>query len=113
MKLPGASGAVIDDAKLRNYLLSFVHPIGRYKAAFFARFGYTPDNWRLLKADLLLLVQAAEARQTHVSVYGQKYEVRGIIKGPNGRAVEIVTIWMVRQGEKTPRFVTAFPGEEE
>jgi hypothetical protein len=113
VKLPGASLAVIEDAKLRDYLLSSTHSIGRYKAAFFARFGYTPDKWRSLKADLLHLVRSEEARPAQDSAYGRKYEVCGIIKGPNGRALEIVTVWIVLQQERTPRFITAYPGAKQ
>jgi hypothetical protein len=36
MVLPGSEHAVIDAAKLRDYLLSYEHPVGRFKAAFFA-----------------------------------------------------------------------------
>jgi len=43
-------------------------------------------------------------------VYGRKYEIRAILKGPNGRAAGVVSIWFVRTGEDFPRFVTAYPG---
>ena len=45
--------------------------------------------------------------------YGQKYLVRGILKGPSGRAAEVVTVWIIQSGEGVPRFVTAFPGGNE
>ena len=35
MKLPRAEHAVVEDAKVRDYLLSREHPVGRFKAAFF------------------------------------------------------------------------------
>ena len=41
MKLPNASRATIDAAKLRDYLLSPAHPVGRFKAPFFAALGYS------------------------------------------------------------------------
>ncbi|HET7673949.1 MAG TPA: hypothetical protein VFL54_00355 [Gammaproteobacteria bacterium] len=40
MKLPNAGAAVILPEKVRDYLLSPTHPIGRYKAAFFRSQGY-------------------------------------------------------------------------
>ncbi|MFI5395378.1 MAG: DUF6883 domain-containing protein [Candidatus Binatia bacterium] len=43
--------------------------------------------------------------------YGQKYEIRGALRGPAGRVAHVVTIWIVRPDEETLRFVTAFPGE--
>lgn len=50
--LPGAERAVIEAAKLRDYLLSPSHPIGRFKAAFFVPLGYSQEAWRTLAADL-------------------------------------------------------------
>jgi hypothetical protein len=48
MRLPNADNAIIPMEKLRDYLLSSRHPIGRFKAAFFAGLGYTkPDSARL------------------------------------------------------------------
>ena len=37
MSLPNLDRAVIDPAKVRDYLLSDVHPVGRFKAAFFKK----------------------------------------------------------------------------
>lgn len=44
--------------------------------------------------------------------FGQKYEVRGVITGPQNRPVELVTVWIVLSGEEVPRFITAYPGDE-
>jgi hypothetical protein len=44
MKLPNSDRATIDDRKLIDYVLSPEHPIGRFKAAFFRRHGFTMDN---------------------------------------------------------------------
>lgn len=43
MNLPGAEEAIVDDAKVRDYLLSREHPVGRFKATFFSGLGYTRD----------------------------------------------------------------------
>jgi hypothetical protein len=45
VKLPQADRAVVDERKVREYLLSRAHPIGRFKAAFFARAGFEAENW--------------------------------------------------------------------
>lgn len=39
MNLPAADRALIQPEKLHDYLLSTEHPVGRFKAAFFARLG--------------------------------------------------------------------------
>lgn len=41
VKLPGAERAFIDPSKVRDYLLSESHPVGRFKAAFFIALGYS------------------------------------------------------------------------
>ncbi len=45
------------------------------------------------------------------SPYGQKYEVRGRLRTPSGALVGMVTVWIILNGEASPRFVTAFPEE--
>ena len=49
MRLPNVDQATIDRAKLEGYLLSEVHPVGRFKARFFASLGFTAHNWRELE----------------------------------------------------------------
>lgn len=53
MKLPNADNAVIDQAKLITYLLSSAHPLGRHKARFFRRFGFSAAAWHKLAEALL------------------------------------------------------------
>lgn len=110
MVLPGAENAIIDDAKLRDYLLSHEHPVGRFKAAFFGTLGYTQVKWTMLRRDLLHLVKSGVATDGQSSPFGRKFEVRGTLNGPSGRHAEVMTVWVILVGETLPRFVTAFPG---
>lgn len=52
VKLPNAELAVIDAAKVRDYLLSESHPVGRFKAAFFKGLGFRADRWQDLESAL-------------------------------------------------------------
>jgi hypothetical protein len=45
MKLPNAQNAVVDERKVREYLLSPSHPVGRFKAKFFGSIGFAPEGW--------------------------------------------------------------------
>jgi hypothetical protein len=45
VRIPGAQEALIDRAKLEDYLLSTEHPIGRFKARFFTALGFTAADW--------------------------------------------------------------------
>lgn len=110
MPVPGVDRAVVEPRKVRDYLLSPAHPVGRFKAAFFVSLGYTPETWSVLSADLREHAASGEAHLAEASPFGQKYEVRGALKGPAGKEAEVVTVWIILSGEDFPRFVTAFPG---
>lgn len=107
--LPNVDRALIEDAKVRDYLLSGSHPVGRFKSVVFSALGYTQYEWMLLAVDLLALARSHPATAEQTSAHGQKYVVSGKLSGPNGRTGQFKTIWLVRTGEDFPRFVTALP----
>lgn len=76
---------------------------------FFGALGFTAESWSDLAEALceqhLVLEPSAEASTS----FGRKYELRGTLGGPSGRA-EVVSVWIIRTGEDRPRFVTAYPG---
>jgi hypothetical protein len=111
MTLPNGHLAAIEVEKVRDYLLSPEHPIGRFKARYFRALGYTRSDWSQLRGDLVALAGSGAAEPGRPSPYGQKYEVRGRLQTPSGASVGIVTIWIILNGEESPRFVTAFPEE--
>ncbi len=110
MVLPQADHAIVEEAKVRDYLLSREHPVGRFKAVFFEALGYSQADWSRLQTDLLDLCRHVDAIEGQASQFGRKYEVRGTLKGPSGRQAQVVTVWVVLMGEDAPRFVTAYPG---
>ncbi len=83
MKLPAAERVVVEPAKIRDYVLSTSHPVGRFKAPFFASLGYTSANWRRLDEDLRDLAISGDAVFGKASQWGQKYEIHGTLKGPS------------------------------
>jgi hypothetical protein len=109
VKLPGADRAVVDERKVRDYLLSRSHPIGRFKAAFFARAGFEAENWRDLASQLRELAIRGDATRGETSEYGAKYIISGILKGPRGLDLEVTTVWLVPTGGDAPRLVTVYP----
>lgn len=110
MTLPNADRAVIKGTKLFDYLLSNSHPVGRFKAKFFANLGYSQENWQRFETDLRNQHLTRPATLVGTTGHGRKYEIRAILNGPNGRASEVVSAWIIRNGEDVPRFVTAYPG---
>lgn len=45
MKLPNAHLAIVEEAKIRDYLLNAGHRFGVSKARFFSEFGFTLEAW--------------------------------------------------------------------
>lgn len=110
MSLPGADRAVVDDAKVRDYLLSLAHPVGRFKARFFVSLGYTAEEWWRLRDDILSLARSGQVALQSDGPYGRKFEVDGILGAlPSGRSAMVKTVWIIRAGENFPRLVTVFP----
>jgi hypothetical protein len=112
VKIPFAERAVVEGEKVREYLLSATHPVGRFKAAFFSLLGYTDEKWPELQRDLLQIAVRGDAVQGKFSRFGNKYEVPAILTGPSGRSAAVLTVWIVRHGEEIPRLVTAMPGDK-
>ncbi len=38
-----------------------------------------------------------------------KYAIRATLVRPSGQSADVVSVWVVRRGEESPRFVTAYP----
>lgn len=84
MRLPSAERAVVDEAKVRGYLLAAKHPVSRFKAAFFRTLVYTPTDWLHLQQSLVAHALTAEAIPESASPYGQKFRIRAMLQGPGG-----------------------------
>ena len=110
MGLPNADRAVVEDAKVRDYLLSPTHPVGRFKSVFFAALGFSAGQWSLLRDALLELARTGDAIPGQVSHFGLKFEIHAILRGPSGRQADVVAVWMVSNGQDFPHFITAHPG---
>jgi hypothetical protein len=111
VRIPHADRAVIDPRKLREYLLSRSHPLGRHKARFFRALGYGPSNWARLDRDLRFQHLTAPVAHVTETRHGTVFEIRAILRGPSGRSAGLVSVWIVRHGERHPSLVTAYPGE--
>ena len=110
MRLPAAERAYVDPAKVRDYLLSPVHPEGKFKAAFFARLGYRRANWPRLQRDLERLASSPGAVPSAPTAFGRLFILSVMLQGPTGGPRPVATVWIVRREEEFPRFVTAYPG---
>ena len=101
--------AVIAAEKLRDYILSPVHPDGWGKANYLAKLGYSQATWRRLAFDLRAQVLPRPARRARASPYGRKYEILAPLTGPNGKSAWIRTIWIIPNGQRRARLATLLP----
>jgi hypothetical protein len=99
-------------AKILDYLLDDTHPLGRAKAAFFARFGFDRATWQKLAESLHDHPERNSVAATISTAFGTKYLVRCRFATPDGRDPCILTVWMVEDGLQEARLVTAYPTDE-
>lgn len=109
MTLPNGDKAIVEEGKVREYLLSPSHPVGRFKSRFFAQLGFTSDHWEEFVAGLKRLAREGECRVGEVNEYGRKYLVGGPLAGPGGRTAEVVSVWIVLEEDDIPKLVTVYP----
>ena len=66
----------------------------------------------MLARDLHALAKTHEISDMATSPYGTKWEVQGILTGPNGQGLYVVTVWITLAASGETRFVTLFPDKE-
>ena len=108
MRLPNGTRAVVDEQKVKDYLLSESHPVGRFKARFFSGLGFGLENWEDFRSELLKLAGEGEAVEDEATDFGKKYKISGKIVGPKS-AADVVTVWILRTDANRPSLVTVYP----
>jgi hypothetical protein len=108
--LPNAARAEIAPEKLHGYLLSEVHPVGRFKARFFKALGFSADQWQELEHALRVQHLTHDAEQVPPNPDGQTYTIRSTLVGPNGQSAVVISVWFIPAGRDVAHFVTAYPG---
>ena len=105
MKLP--ADTTIAEDKLTRYLLL---PQARGdKSAFLARAGYALGNSDQLLRDLRTQILPLETVAVESNEFGQYYESRGTLTGPNGVTLAVRVIWMTEHLSGVTKFVTLIP----
>ena len=108
MLLPAGEQAVVEDAKLLDYVLNPEHPIGRHHAALFEQLlGITRRNSEVLKQQLLGAAASAAVAPGKPSPFGEKFEMRFPVRGPAGTR-PVLAVWMREPGQASPRLITCY-----
>lgn len=105
MKLPIDS--IISPDKICNYLL--VPKRKNDKSKWLAKAGYFLEHWETLERDLRIQILPLDAILSNDSIYGRMYEIVGELKGPNGIALTVRTIWISENESGLTKFVTLYP----
>jgi hypothetical protein len=109
MHLPHIDEAYVPEAKLSGYLLAADHASGRSKALFLNNLGFRREQPNFLRRALLQHAADNAVSSVQQTPFGAKYLIEGRISGPTGTAAAIRSVWFVETGERSPRFVTAYP----
>jgi hypothetical protein len=110
--LPGYEKAIIPRNKLEGYALNTTHSEGQHKARVFkSALGFDISNWQLLEECIINELPYHEAVPGIDDVYGRRYKVVLPITGPNGNTVNVLTAWIIRQGEDYPSLSTLYVTE--
>ena len=109
MRLPNAHLAVVDRAKITEYLLNAEHPDNGGKAAFFIKLEFSRSDWDKFANALRKLALTADVTKSMETVHGKKYIVDGELENPAGKEAWVRSIWIIDAGTDFPRLVTAYP----
>ena len=110
MKLP--MDALIAPEKLTRYLL-VKRPVGD-KSDFLKQAGYALDNPRQLEEDIRAQILSQEAVPIETSDYGELFEIKGALVGPNGTMlIRVKSVWMQESKTGITKFITLYPDKRE
>lgn len=105
MKLPAET--VISEDKLLRYLL--VPQLRGDKSSFLRQAGYELGNAARLLNDLRTHILSQDAVALEKNQFGQYYEIKGTLTGPNGSILSVRTIWMTEHLSGITKFITLIP----
>ena len=105
MKLP--KNSLISEKKLTQYLLTLRKR--NDKSQWLGQAGYTLEKWRILENDLRNQVLSVDATPLDNTEYGRMFEIRQNLIGPNGKILQVCTIWMIEIETGSTKFITMYP----
>lgn len=70
---------------------------------------YILDNWPQLEQDLREHLLSRDAVLIERTGYGELFEIRGSLVGPNGMVLGVRTVWMRERDSGITKFITLYP----
>jgi len=109
MRLPAVNDAEVPRAKIVLYLLNPEHRAGKGKARFFSGRGFAPEHWLALAEALRQHARENDVARQEITPLGARLVVEGPMTMADGTVAGVRSVWFIEAGERTPRFVTAYP----
>lgn len=108
MKLPNHHLAIIDLAKLRDYVLNPDHPRGKHKARVFMRvLGFGAPDAEELMHQIRQGLEQKSCVMREDDDFGRRFHVDVPVVGRTGTGI-VRTGWILLTGETFPRLTTCF-----
>ena len=108
-RLPNHAKAVFPKEKFKNYLLNPTKEPN--KSRVFKQLGYTMKNDKRLETDIRKGLKENKATVFAPQKFGTPAQVDMVLG--IGKQRKIRTAWLIPNGSKIPKFVTAYPAEED
>ncbi len=109
--MPNHTNAVTPKEKFVNYSLDYTNPNSAGKAEAYERgLGYNQSNYQGLVSQIHNAVSSGQSKPFQVSEteYGIKYKYRISVTGPNGKTKNIIAVYQLDKGSRTPRLITNY-----
>jgi filamentous hemagglutinin len=113
MKIPNNNRSYVADNKITDYLLSYIHEVGKHKAEFFKRFGFDIADIDTFRGSLIQHSIDRDIEKIQHTDFGTKYELKCEIRTPDKRNPCVMTVWIVENGKDRPTLVTAYPADRQ
>ncbi len=65
--------------------------------------------WQRLEQDLRRQILTKNAVSLEKTSYGELFEIRALLTGPNGAVLKVKTIWMRETASGLTKFITLYP----
>ncbi|MBM2814966.1 MAG: hypothetical protein HW421_1728 [Ignavibacteria bacterium] len=101
---------IIDKRKITDYLLK--HRPEDDKSEFLNNAGYFLENAEVLLEDIADIIKNNDPIYQSTNQFGALYKIFGELAGPNGRILDIVTVWLQNNQSNITHFVTLYPNKK-
>ncbi|MBW4550015.1 MAG: hypothetical protein KME35_02680 [Aphanocapsa sp. GSE-SYN-MK-11-07L] len=108
-QLPNCKKSLVEEQKIRQYLLDLSHEDGKSKAKFFLARGFTVEHWQALAQALCQHGIENQIAKTLKTPFGQKFIIECHLATPDRQNPCIRTVWIIEDGNTIPRLSTAYP----